>query len=486
MARLPMIALLALLVLAAPAHAGRTLVTDRAGGLHAFVVGTDGALYHAPPGATLTRVGGSFVQEPVAVARNADGRIAVFARGLDNTLQHAMFSRTGSSPWTRLGTQLAGAVDATINHDGRIEVFGRGAGNSIWHTWQRTAGGTWVPWTSLGGTLAGDPVAMVDYRAALAVYVRGTDGALQHIWQVTPGGGWSAWTTLDGGVLGDPAPVRNYDGRAEAFVRGTDNALHHRYQTAPGNGWAAWGRLAGSPALGGSPTSALDASRRLQVFALATDGSLRQVYQDPPGSGWGAWRSFGGRFARDLSVTAGPAGLLLVGALDFNSRLWVMRQRSAAPADWGALTSLGTATPPPRPTPVPTAVPTPAPTPAPTPVPAPRLRVITVTISYSHSAGRRKTRFDRLQVKGIPRGATLRVTCAKGCSRKSYVKRNARGTVSILAMARKPLRVGTKLRVVVTAPNMIGAVKTLTVRSRQDPSIRTRCLEPGARRESVC
>ena len=91
MARLPLIALLALLVVAAPARAGRTLVTDRAGGLHAFVVGSDGALYHAPPGATLTRVGGSFVQEPVAVARNADGRIAVFARGLDNTLQHAMF-----------------------------------------------------------------------------------------------------------------------------------------------------------------------------------------------------------------------------------------------------------------------------------------------------------------------------------------------------------------------------------------------------------
>ena len=78
------------------------------------------------------------------------------------------------------------------------------------------------------------------------------------------------------------------------------------------------------------------------------------------------------------------------------------------------------------------------------------------------------------------------MTCAKGCSRKSYVKRNARGTVSIRALARKPLRVGTKLRFEVTAPNMIGAVKTLTVRSRRDPSITTRCLEPGAARDSAC
>ena len=48
-------------------------------------------------------------------------------------------------------------------------------------------------------------------------------------------------------------------------------------------------------------------------------------------------------------------------------------------------------------------------------------------------------------------------------------------------MARKPLRVGTKLRVEVTAPNRIGVVKPLTVRSRRDPSITTRCLEPGAK-----
>ena len=115
---------------------------------------------------------------------------------------------------------------------------------------------------------------------------------------------------------------------------------------------------------------------------------------------------------------------------------------------------------------MPTATPDPAAA-GPDARPAPRLRTINVTLSFAHTSALRSTRFTRLQVKGVPRGSTVRVTCAKGCSRKSYVKRNARGTVSIRALARKPLRVGTRMRVEVTAPNMIGAVKTLTVRSRR-------------------
>ena len=113
-------------------------------------------------------------------------------------------------------------------------------------------------------------------------------------------------------------------------------------------------------------------------------------------------------------------------------------------------------------------------------------RAVTVTVSWDYKRRGRITRFRRLEVKGVPRGSTVRVTCAKGCSRKSYVKRNARGTVSIRTIARRPLRAGTKIRVVVTRRGMTGAVKTLTVRARGGPSVTTRCLPPGAKRESAC
>jgi Concanavalin A-like lectin/glucanases superfamily len=124
--------------------------------------------------------------------------------------------------------------------------------------------------------------------------------------------------------------------------------------------------------------------------------------------------------------------------------------------------------------------------PPPPPPPTRVLRVVPVTVSWDHKVRGRSTRFTRLEVKGVPRGSTVRVTCAKGCSRKSYVKRNARGTVSIRRFARKPLRAGTRIRVVVTHRGMIGAVKTLTVRAGRDPSVTTRCLPPGAKRGSAC
>ena len=136
MPRVVLLALVVLLVAAAPAGAGRTLVTDAAGGVHAFVVGSDGALYHAPPGGTLTRVGGTLAQEPVSAARDADNRLAVFARGTDNALYWTIQAGDSWSAWVPLGTQLAGPPEALVNSDGRLEVFARGAGNQVHHAYQ--------------------------------------------------------------------------------------------------------------------------------------------------------------------------------------------------------------------------------------------------------------------------------------------------------------------------------------------------------------
>src|SRR5688572_13483958 len=105
MPRVILIAVVVLLATAAPAAADRTLVVDGLGGVHTFVVGSDGALYHAAPGAALTRLGGNLVQEPVAAARSADGRLAVFARGLDNALYSTIQSGSTWSAWVPLGTQ---------------------------------------------------------------------------------------------------------------------------------------------------------------------------------------------------------------------------------------------------------------------------------------------------------------------------------------------------------------------------------------------
>jgi hypothetical protein len=135
--------------------------------------------------------------------------------------------------------------------------------------------------------------------------------------------------------------------------------------------------------------------------------------------------------------------------------------------------------------------PQPAPAPQPTaqPLPRPAAPLITLapTISYFASAGRRSTRLTTLNVTAVPAGATVKATCPKGCSAKTYtVTKKKAGTVSLKRFVKRPLKVGTKITVVTTKPGAIGSHKVLTIRSRKRPSVTVRCLPPGVTRPQVC
>src|SRR4051812_32877401 len=158
------------LAFATPAHASRTVVLDAGDAVHVFAAGSDGALYHAPPGGVLARLGGSGLADAaVAVARNADGRLAVFARSADGALLQSVETTSGGtwSAWGPVGTDVVGSPDAVVNGDGRLEVFARGSDGALWHAAQTTPGGAFGAFESLGGTLAGDPAAVLDSASAV-------------------------------------------------------------------------------------------------------------------------------------------------------------------------------------------------------------------------------------------------------------------------------------------------------------------------------
>jgi len=186
-------------------------------------------------------------------------------------------------------------------------------------------------------------------------------------------------------------------------------------------------------------------------------------------------------------VTANGLGQTIVsGPVDLgypNGRAWVDHNGDGK-ADYCRLvgggadtrvactTSVGTAFGP-VPDPNPPAPPAPpAPGPAPT-SPSKKTRLV-VTLSYDYSVKGRWTRLTRLQVKGVPAGATVKATCKRGCSRKAYsVKKKARGTASLDRLVRKRIRAGTKIRVVVSRPGNLAAIKTLTVRASKRPTVKT-------------
>jgi hypothetical protein len=129
-------------------------------------------------------------------------------------------------------------------------------------------------------------------------------------------------------------------------------------------------------------------------------------------------------------------------------------------------------------------------TPAVNPNACPTEQVI-VTLAFFANAKKTTTKFTTLQVKNVPLGATVTVTCkGRGCPSglkgKGFTKTNAFGTVTLAKFIKKSLRKGDKITVVVAKENAIGAVKILTVRASKKPLIATKCQPPGARLPVAC
>lgn len=111
-------------------------------------------------------------------------------------------------------------------------------------------------------------------------------------------------------------------------------------------------------------------------------------------------------------------------------------------------------------------------------------------LGYVYSATRRATMLNELSLE-VERGARLQVTCrtpkGKRCQRtRDLTKAAASATLRLRGFERRPLPVGSKLQIRATKPDMVGAVKTVTIRKRKAPSVKTLCLPPGATRPSAC
>ena len=70
---------------------------------------------------------------------------------------------------------------------------------------------------------------------------------------------------------------------------------------------------------------------------------------------------------------------------------------------------------------------------------------VIVTVAFFASASKKSTKFTTLQVKNVPLGATVTVTCkGKGCPSglkgKGFTKKNAFGTVTLAKFIKKPLQ----------------------------------------------
>src|SRR5437764_14713936 len=95
--------------------------------------------------------------------------------------------------WASLGGQLSGGTPSVArNADGRLEVFADGqgtAGLEVHHIWQTAPGGGWSAWGSLGAPPPGDVLGAIDVGrnadGRLEVFARFgamSAGVIWHIW----------------------------------------------------------------------------------------------------------------------------------------------------------------------------------------------------------------------------------------------------------------------------------------------------------------
>jgi hypothetical protein len=188
----------------------------------------------------------------LAVARNADGRLELFAPASDSATGHMWQTTAGSgwSGWASLDAPSGisvGLPTVVVTSDGRLELFAIGGDQAVWHSWQTSPGAGWSAWDSLGEpgtpgfTTIGPPAVALNADGRLEAFVVRHGDAVWHIWQTAANNGWSSWDLLGS----DPdglAVARNPDGRLELFgeARATEGArqLWHRWQTSPGGGWS--------------------------------------------------------------------------------------------------------------------------------------------------------------------------------------------------------------------------------------------------------
>ncbi len=341
------------------------IAINRSGQMEMFAKGVTGKVYRARQASAngswpnWVDMGGTAACDPVAVI-NRSGGDSVFARFTDGDLYYAgqsdgpngSWGGSGQPGWTSLGA-VAGRPAVGKSPDGRLDVFCRMADGTIQHRWQNYDG-SWQAWESLGGSVTADPVVALNWEGREEVFVRGTDNQLYHKWQLNDGA-WSGWSSLGGTLGGDPVMGKSFDGRLEVYCRFSDGTIRRNQQNGltVGTSWSGWTSLGGSaasdPAVGRRPgTIVMGVGYNQDVFYCDSAGQVWHKYQTSTDGGFSGWESFGGASTGGVTVGHNEDGTLQVFIPQSDGFLWCKSQTGGGWTGWTKASSqlYGDITPP--------------------------------------------------------------------------------------------------------------------------------------------
>lgn len=291
------------------------------------------------------------------VVQNADGSLEVFRVDAEGELYHKWQKEPGGdwSAWASLGGWLMPDIAVARESDGRLVVFAEDRISRILRYKRRLdpkhAEGDWPTWSTLGdATLVRAPVAVTRNRdGRLEVFaVAIEDGQLRHIWETNAAGDWSFWQSLGGSVEPGFAVGLDKDHRLELF--GVDPAtgqVIHRYQESADDSasWSSWSRLGGH--FLSRLAVARDADGSLQVFGVnsATRAlqCLQQLPSDDSPTNWSPWLNLGGCFDDGIAVgRRADGGVEIFGVVATNAQMLCRYQPNPTePTNWTSWENIG-------------------------------------------------------------------------------------------------------------------------------------------------
>jgi len=323
--------------------------------LEIFVVGFDNQIYHkyqlnSDDWSNWASLGGVYLRGGPNVLKAADGRLVLFARGVDRAIWYKAQTSPNAATWTNwlsLGGRFSSSPVSVLSAEGFIHVFAVGQDRTLLHKFQfdniTSAQPDWSSWQSLGGSLTSLPSAVLDAEGLIHVFARGPDRALWHKGQIGEqqprSVRWDDWRSL-GGVLASAPRVPSLSDSVnllEIVVRASDKSFWHKFQvsankgicsncTTSGVAWSDWQCLGGIFSSG--PSSTLSADGTVELFGRGPDKALwhKGQFYDGANLSWKKWTSLGGLLSTGPEVTTRADGLLTVFARGLDKNIWSKNQ----------------------------------------------------------------------------------------------------------------------------------------------------------------
>ncbi len=246
-------------------------------------------VYTAPP----PFAGGS----QVALARNADGRLAMYGVNIEGTMFARYQTHPNSSTWTEWQSSVEPSwYSVCAETDGlpHLKVVGLRRNTEIWHRSQTFPNlHSYSMWRGIDGLA--NTCAMASDGAKLELFVTNGQGHLYRRTQTAPGSaGFTPWAPVSGAqVLRRLAAERNGEGLVELFGLTRTGEIWHCWMTATNCGPATWVRLDGQAS---SIAVARNGSGTISIFAV---NSANQLFVRDAAAGTNNWFSWS-----QLDVTA--------------------------------------------------------------------------------------------------------------------------------------------------------------------------------------